>query len=335
MRISLIDGLKDDEFCIYFSKSYQKLFARIYNSNFQCIKISKSGKTFFLPLIIRKLKDNNYEAFSSYGYGGLIGEETKLSIKEIKSLRNFLSGENIHSLFIRHSPFLENHNFWPDELIEENRFTYETTLTFASDYSSFKKSLRQKLRSSINHAEKNNFLVDYLEKPQKSLLMEFYKLYRSRMKDLSSPKFYFFDYQLFQDHFVNFSERCKLLLVKNSESKIVAGAIFLCDPKSKIVHYHLSASSREGLKHQCNELLMTYAMFIFGKNGYKKMHLGGGIKYDESDGLSRFKRKFANKKNIFYLTKLICNSDLYFQTRSFYKLINREFFLIGDALEEN
>ena len=226
---------------------------------------------------------------------GLIGEETKLSIKEIKSLRNFLSGENIHSLFIRHSPFLENHNFWPDELIEQNRFTYETTLTFNSDYSSFKKSLRQKIRSSINHAEKNNFLVDYLEKPQKSLLMEFYKLYRSRMKDLSSPKFYFFDYQLFQDHFVNFSERCKLL-VKNSESKIVAGAIFLCDPKSKIVHYHLSASSREGLKHQCNELLISYAIFIFGKNGYKKMHLGGGIKYDESDGLSRFKRKFSNKK---------------------------------------
>ena len=57
MRISFIDGLNDDEFCIYFGKSYQELFARIYNSNFKCIKINKSGKTIFLPIIIRELRE--------------------------------------------------------------------------------------------------------------------------------------------------------------------------------------------------------------------------------------------------------------------------------------
>ena len=74
----------------------------------------------------------------------------------------------------------------------------------------------------------------------------------------------------------------------------------MCDPNSKTVHYHLSASSIEGLRHQCNELLLSYANYIFGKNGFKIMHLGGGLKFDESDGLSRFKRKFSDKKNKYY-----------------------------------
>ena len=120
----------------------------------------------------------------------------------------------------------------------------------------------------------------------------------------------------------------------NLRSKIVAGAIFLCDPKSRMVHYHISASSKEALGHQCNELLISYASFLFGKKGYQKMNLGGGFKFDESDGLSRFKRKFSNNKKVFYITKLICNSDLYFQTRSSFQIQNKELFLIGDALEK-
>ncbi len=334
MRFSLIDGLRDDEFCIFFSKSYQELFARIYNSDFKCIKIENSEKITYLPLIIRKLKDHNYEAFSSYGYGGLIGEKIKLSNKDIKSLKNFLCKKNIHSLFIRHSPFLENHNLWPDELIEANRITYETSLTFSSDYISFKKTLKQKIRSSINHTEKSNFSINYVEKPIESSLKDFYELYLTRMNEISVEKFYYFDYKLFKGHFEKFSERCKLITIHDSKAQIVAGAIFLCDPKLKIVHYHLSASSREGLRHQCNELLISYAIFIFGNEGYQRIHLGGGIKLDESDGLSRFKRKFSNNKKVFYITKLICNPDLYFQTRSSFKIKNKEYFLIGDALEK-
>ena len=65
------------------------------------------------------------------------------------------------------------------------------------------------------------------------------------------------------------------------------------------------------------------------------MHLGGGIKLDESDGLSRFKKKFSNNtKKIFYITKLICNSDLYLRTRSLFQLEDEKLFLIGDNLKE-
>tara|TARA_Y100000739_G_C20585750_1_gene455176 strand:- start:591 stop:1595 length:1005 start_codon:yes stop_codon:yes gene_type:complete len=334
MRFSLIEDLKDEEYCIYFSKSYQELFSRIYNSNFKFIKFDYLDKTIYLPLIFRKLKDNNYEAFSSYGYGGLIGEDIKLRDIDIINLRSFLSSQNVHSLFIRHSPFLQNHNFWPEELLEANRISYESSLSSFLDFNSFKKKLGQKIRASINHAEKNNYLPNYVEKPLLKTLNDFYELYVSRMNELSASKFYYFDYKFFEDHFLNLAERCKLLTIQNSRSKIVAGAIFLCDPKSKMVHYHLSASSKEAFRHQCNELLISYAIFFFGKSGYKKLHLGGGIKYDESDGLSRFKKKFSDSKKVFYITKLICNSDLYNQTRNSFQIDKSELFLIGDALEK-
>ena len=59
-----------------------------------------------------------------------------------------------------------------------------------------------------------------------------------------------------------------------------------------------------------------------------------GIKYDESDGLSRFKKKFSDSKKVFYITKLICNSDLYNETRNSFQIDNSQLFLIGDALEK-
>ena len=63
------------------------------------------------------------------------------------------------------------------------------------------------------------------------------------------------------------------------------------------------------------------------------MYLGGGINFDESDGLSKFKRKFSNNKKIFYITKIICDEDLYSKTRKYFKINRKDLFLIGDALE--
>tara|TARA_B100000242_G_scaffold236029_1_gene175928 strand:- start:2635 stop:3642 length:1008 start_codon:yes stop_codon:yes gene_type:complete len=333
MNICWADDFNCEKNYIYFSRSYQELFARIYHSELRYLKINYLEKNYFIPLILRKLKKNNYEAFSSYGYGGFVGEEINFSELQIKSLIKFLSKEYIHSLFIRHSPFLDNHNFWPKNMIEANRITYITDLFEFEDFILYKENLNQKIRSSVNHAEKNNYSVNCIDKPLESSLKDFYKLYILRMKELSVSKFYLFDYRLFKDHFDNLSDRCKLITIKNSDSELVSGAIFLCDPNSKIVYYHLSASSKEALKHQCNELMISYAKFFFGKNGFKKMFLGGGIKLDESDGLSKFKRKFCNDKKIFYITKLICDLDLYSKTRKSFEINSKEFFLIGDALE--
>ena len=67
MQYSLIDNAKYSEQSIYFSKSYLNIFSRIYKSNFKYLKIEHKEKNAFIPLIIRKLDSNNYEAFSLMG----------------------------------------------------------------------------------------------------------------------------------------------------------------------------------------------------------------------------------------------------------------------------
>ena len=80
--------------------------------------------------------------------------------------------------------------------------------------------------------------------------------------------------------------------------------------------------------------MIAYALFYFGKSGYEIMNLGGGLKFDETDGLSKYKRKYSNLKKTFFITKLICDSKKYLATRE--KLLNKnninDLFLIGDAL---
>ena len=44
--------------------------------------------------------------------------------------------------------------------------------------------------------------------------------------------------------------------------------------------------------------MISYALFYFGKSGFEIMNLGGGLKFDESDGLSKYKRKYSNLKKL-------------------------------------
>tara|TARA_Y100000994_G_scaffold204445_1_gene175906 strand:+ start:457 stop:1470 length:1014 start_codon:yes stop_codon:yes gene_type:complete len=334
IKYSLIDNVKGSDISIYFGKSYQNIFSRIYKSSNKYLRIQSKDKIAFIPLIIRELDFQNFEAFTPYGYGGLFGENIYLSNDDLTNLKEYLSKINIHSLFIRHSPFTDNYLQWPKEIIEANRITYQSKLINYTNFNSYKTNLKQKTRASINHAQKYGFSYELIENPLKdNTLEEFYNLYLKRMVEINSSKFYYFDYKFFEDHLINFPERCKLIVIKNKLGKIVSGALFLCDYKDRIVHYHLSGSSKEALNNQCNDLLIAYANFHFGASGFEIMNLGGGIQFDESDGLSKFKKKYSNDKKVFYITKLICDSKTYLETRERLQIKkNKNFFLIGDAI---
>ncbi len=331
-KFSLVNECSKNK-CIYSNKSYIALFEKVYNSQAKYIKISNSKNNAFIPFIKRKLKNDNYEAFSCYGYGGIFGNKIRLTEGDITNLKKFLSDLDIHSLFIRHAPFLENHLLWPSSKIEANRINYEVTLHMHNDFDLFKNNLPQKIRASINHAERYGFYSEWIEdSSQRNVIKDFYELYLSRMIKKSSSKFYYFNYDFFLNHLINLSNRCKLLLIKNSSNKLVSGAFFLVDPESKMVHYHLSASSEEAMKHQCNDFLILNAIYKLGNDGYIKINLGGGLNFDETDGLSKFKKKFSDKKNIFYISKIISDQIKYSQTRDEFNLREKNYFLIGDAI---
>lgn len=323
-----------DDFAIpiYMGRPYQALFAGHDCSETRVLKFTSHGANAYLPVLVRDLGGGQKEAYSAYGYGGMVGDLT-LSDTDVASLQGFLSDASILALFIRHSPFLANHKRWPNRLVELNRHTYSADLNTCSCFDTYLKGLPQKLRWSINYARRAGLEVSFrpLSECSQRQINVFYRLYSELMQQKQTSAYYMFTEEFFLDHARTLGKYCELAEIVDPDSgNLLAGALFLLD-ETGWVHYHLSAATRTSMKLQGMELLLASAMYHYGSLGYKSMHLGGGHALDESDGLSRFKSKFADSKLNFSCTKLVCKEVSYQAERARLPLKHPGFFLISDA----
>lgn len=317
---------------VYMGRAYQTLLATHDGSEARLLKCTVRGQSAFLPMLVRDLGNDQREAYSAYGYGGLLGE-LSLSETDIESLRRFLSEESILAFFVRHSPFLANQKQWPDSLVELNRRTYAAELRHGDSFDSYLNGIPQKLRWSVNYARRAGLQATFhpLSECQPQRIQAFYRLYTGLMQQKQTSGYYMFSEEFFLEHARSLGKHCELAEIVDPESgDLLAGAFFLLDD-SGWAHYHLSAAMLGAMKLQGMELLMTSALQRYGNMGYRALHLGGGHALDESDGLSRFKAKFADRKLDFSCTKLICNEAGYQAERTRLPLKHPNFFLISDA----
>lgn len=316
----------------YMGKPYQTLLATHDGSEACLLRCTARGQSAYLPMLVRGLGNGQKEAYSAYGYGGLLGE-ISLSDTDVESLRRFLSNESILAFFVRHSPFLANQKQWPDSLVELNRRTYTTALGTSDSFDSYLKAIPQKLRWSVNYARRAGLQLAFrsLSECEPERIRAFYRLYAGLMQQKQTSGYYLFSEELFLEHARLLGAQCELAEIVNPENgSLIAGAFFLLDDIGW-AHYHLSAATQGAMKLQGMELLMTSALQRYGNMGYRALHLGGGHALDESDGLSRFKAKFADRKLDFSCTKLICNEAGYQAERARLPLKHPNFFLISDA----
>ena len=154
------------------------------------------------------------------------------------------------------------------------------------------------------------------------------------MREKGAGGYYSFSEDFFFNHLEKLGSNCELATVHDPiRGNIIAAAFFLVD-ETGWVHYHLSASQRESMKMQPVELLMAEAILRYGQAGYTKLHLGGGHKVDESDGLSRFKKKFSTESKRFHISRWVCDPEAYYAQRDRLPLKNPSCFLINDARAE-
>lgn len=317
---------------VYMEHSYQNLFASYDKTDAKLVKIIKNNEIAWLPLLVRTLESGNKEAYSAYGYGGIIGK-VQLSSNEVVALCNFLYEASIISVFIRNSPFLTNENAWPENLQELNRYTYSITLNAYECIDNYLKKIPQKLRWSVNFARRSGLSVDFfpLLDCAPSFIQEFYQLYSELMLKKKTSQYYLFSEDFFIHHAHMLGNKCELARIIDPDSgQLLAATFFLLD-KNGWVHYHLSAAQKKAMKLQAMELLIAEAIIRYGQNKYSHLHMGGGHLLDESDGLSRFKSKFSSNRFEFYCTKLICNNETYQKERQSLPLRNPNFFLISEA----
>ena len=93
------------------------------------------------------------------------------------------------------------------------------------------------------------------------------------------------------------------------DGKIIATSIMLS--ANGYMNYHLSGSLRE-YQHLAPSNLLLYRAALWGaNNGYKTLHLGGGVGSKE-DSLYKFKKAFnRNETKQFAIGKKIYLNDIY------------------------
>lgn len=320
-----------DDAPIYMNERYQSLLAAQDGSAARLLSCRAGNQVAWLPMLVRDVGDGTSEAYSAYGYGGLFGG-LSLTDEDVDGLRAYLAGAGIVALFIRHSPFLANQSALPAHLTCLNRITYAATLQREGDFTDYLARVPQKLRWSANYALRAGLRVAFhplTEFPQDRLLA-FYRHYTTLMAEKGTSDYYRFSESFFLDHARRLGKDCELAEVTDCEGQFLAGAFFLLD-KAGWAHYHLSAARKEAMKLQGMELLMLSALHRYGQRGLTALHLGGGHALDESDGLSRFKSKFADRKLEFHCSTVVCDVVAYARERGRLPLAHPSFFLISDA----
>lgn len=315
----------------YMGEGYQSLLATHDCSEARLLSCHVGDQSAWMPMLVREVANGTHEAYSAYGYGGLFGD-LKLTEEDSNGLRTQLADAGIIALFLRHSPFLENQSAMPDGLTRINRHTYAATLRVEATFADYLARAPQKLRWSANYALRAGLRVAFypLRDCPDGKIKAFYAQYAALMTDKGTSNYYRFSEQFFLDHARRLGDHCELAEVTDKEGRFLAGAFFLLD-RDGWVHYHLSSAHREAMKAQGMELLMLSALHRYGNAGYKALHLGGGHSLDESDGLSRFKSKFADRKLEFHCSTLICDTAAYSCERARLPLARPSFFLISDA----
>lgn len=332
MKYAWVSDVHGETATIYMGCPYQQMLATHDGSQARLLKCSARAEPSYLPMLVKDLGGGQKEAYSAYGYGGLLGR-LSMSEADIEAMCRFLSGESILAIFIRHSPFLCNQCCWPESLTELNRHTYATTLQPSETFDTYLKGIPQKLRWSVNFARRSGLSVSFrpLSDCPDSQILAFYQLYSGLMLQKQTSGYYLFSEQFFLDHARVLGDRCELAEIVDQETgRLLAAAYFLLD-ETGWVHYHLSAARPEAMKQQGMELLMASAIYRYGNSKHHALHLGGGHVLDESDGLSRFKAKFSTERLDFFCTKLVCDRAGYQRERDRMPLKNPALFLISDA----
>jgi|TARA_B110000879_G_scaffold169154_1_gene218999 hypothetical protein len=332
--VTLNEGNSVFDGAAYFNDAYQDLFSRYDGATRGHVRIEKEGKVFFLPFLRSKIGEDAYEIYSAYGYGGF-WPKVDLNFDETIELLDALKFNKIICAFLRHSPFLANHSALLPEYIELNRYTYIRDLRADEDLLDFCAEANQKVRWSVKYALRNGLEVRFtpLCECSHAQIENFYNIYSALMLEKGDANYYLFSEEIFLQHSNGLSgELAELIMMdETGNEELYAASFFLTDNLESNVHYHLSASVHAAKKLQGMELLMAEAIVRYGAQGFAKLHLGGGHRLDEEDGLSRFKKKFSSGKIPFYCSKLISDSTRYLEERDRIPVVNKNYFLITDA----
>lgn len=252
-------------------------------------------------------KDTYFDLSTPYGYGGWL-LSNDFSEKNINSLNkeytDYCKDNNIISEFVRFHPIFNNKEFMKNvyNVVEMGNTVYIDLKSSEIIWKNITSKNRNMIRKALKSGVKIYFgLSD-------SILNDFIKIYKETMDRDNANSYYYFGENFYKSMLTDLKNNCICFYAKYRD-EIIASSLFLL--KDKKMHYHLSGSKTEYMRLAPSNLLLYEAAKWGSENGYKTLHLGGGVGSGE-DGLYKFKKSFnRNNPTKFAIGKKVFITDQY------------------------
>ena len=230
------------------------------------------------PFFSERIQRETYFDFiTPYGYGGWLTEGCADKNKLFFAYQNWCREHNVVSEFVRCHPVLNN--------AESLRPFYDVVTlgnTVSMDLSSPKEiwgNLTSKNRNMVRKALKSGVEIYQGRFPE--IYKTFKKIYDKTMEDDNAKEYYYFSDDFYDSILYELSEHAQVFWAV-FDGKIIAASIMLF--ANGYMNYHLSGSLRE-YQYLAPSNLLLYKAALWGCfNGYRSLHLGGGVGSQE-DGL--------------------------------------------------
>lgn len=266
------------------------------------------------------LEPNKYYDFATpYGYGGWLieGENSKQLFIDYEQ---WCKNNNIVSEFVRFHPVVDNQRFSVN--------SYEVIplgQTIALDLSSkdvIWDNITSKNRNVIRKAIKNG--VKIYSSRNIEIYKKFIGIYNATMDKDNADKYYYFGEDFYKSILYDLKHNAQVFYAELDDGTIIATSIMIY--ANGRMNYHLSGSLREYQNLAPSNLLLYEAALWGNANGYKTLHLGGGVGSGE-DSLYKFKSAFNRNSNYrYHIGKKVFLQDEYQKLVSSRKEIQSEFF---------
>lgn len=253
-----------------------------------------------------KLEENLlFDMATPYGYGGFLVEGKDIdSLK--KEYEEFCKTHHVVSEFVRFHPLLEN---WKGlECLYDEIHLGNTVYIDTSSKEIIWKNIASRIRTKIRKAQREGVKVYWCRTPE--IIEPFMDIYKATMDRDNAEAYYYFDKEFYESIIEDLKDNV-LWFYSVINGEIAAMTIFLfCNGQ---MHYHLSASNSKFQNMSATNLLIYEAAVWACHNGYRTLHIGGGVGAGH-DGLYQFKKGFnRGDDSEFYIGQKIFDEDIYKQ----------------------
>lgn len=303
-----------DAYDIYYLSGYVKAFenngdGEAYLFYYECedtraINVFMKRDISDVPFFKNEIEPQKYfDIVTPYGYGGFLIEGEQIE-KVCEAYEKFCRELGIVAEFVRFHPLLRNWN--RVERLYEEQYRGKTIHMDLENEETIWRNITSQNRNKIRKAQKAGMEVYWGR--DADIIEHFMEIYNKTMERDNASAYYFFGKE-FYDSILNDLKYNAMWFYTKLDDMIASISIFLYANGN--MHYHLSASRKEMQNLAPTNLLLYEAALWGSRNGFKRLHMGGGVGAQE-DSLYKFKKSFNRyEDNSFYTGKRIYNHEMY------------------------